>query len=461
MILAIDIGTTALKAALVSNDGTLVSSVQRILSVHGSGSTDASQWMMQIESASSEMAASFDKHDIQAVIVDANGPTLVPYPETEAMLWMDRRAQSQSREASKAAGFFLDSSFIVPKVMWLKENRLDIYEKTKWFFGSQDYVNYILTGVPTTLMPLQGLEKWYWDSNLLSRVGLDEDRFPPFVSMGTIIGKLRSAEAQRMGLEAGIPVIAGCPDFVTSIIGTATMKPGIVCDRSGTSDGINLCSSISSSDQRLMCYRHPNGTDWNISGSISTTGASIASAMKLLGLAPQDYDGFYELCRRSSPGAGSIVFNPYLCGERSPIWDSNAKGTFFGLTIQTTREDIARSVCEGTVLAIHDVLEAIGQDCHEIRVTGGPAGNAFLNQLKADVTQKPVVTMQSSDSELLGLAIIGLKSLGCFSSISEGAEALVKAAHVHEPDSRLSKLYQNSYSLYKSVYQTLKTLPST
>jgi xylulokinase len=462
MILAIDIGTTVLKAALVSKEGRVEAIAKRQLSIDSEMCTDALAWIDAIASASNEIASQAGKDAAKAIVVDANGPTLIAYPDTRARLWLDRSASIDSIKASEAAGFGLDSSFMIPKILKLRRTEPETFLRTKWFFGAQDYVNYILTGVSATLMPLEGLEKWYWNDAMLDRLSLARPLFPAFIRMGSIIGSLRPEMAQRMGLGSSVPVIAGCPDFASSIIGSGTMKSGMICDRSGTSEGINLCSGTPSSDPHLMCYRHPDGKDWNISGIISTTGKAISKTMSLLGFKDDDYEGFYELARHSSAGSGGVIFQPYLAGERAPIWDSSARASFFGMTASTGRCDIARSACEGICLAIADVLDAMKAPRNQMRITGGPSENSFLNQLKADVCQIPITAIDSPEPELLGLAIIGYTGLGVFPTLSEGAAALVKTGRTYEPRRTLAGLYHDALETYRKLYRVQqKSSPAT
>ncbi len=462
MVLAIDVGTTTLKAAFIDSGGRVASSVKLSMELDGLLCSEASRWIDLICQASRTLCPQGGAQpggDVDAIVVDGNGPTLVPWPDTKARLWLDRRAQEESAQASNAADFFIDSSFMIPKIMRLKRKERPVYDNARWFFGSQDYVNFILTGIPSTLMPLEGLEKWYWNDSLLEALELDKSKFPPFVRMGTEIGKLTGQMAKMMGLREGTSVIAGCPDFVTSILGTNTMEPGLICDRSGTSEGINLCSSLPSDDSRLMCYRHPNGVDYNISGIISTSGEAIAKAAEMFGF--DSAQQLYDIASGSPAGSGNVVFNPYFAGERAPLWDSGARASFTGMTMSTGRADMARAVCEGVCLAIKDVIAALGASASQMRVTGGPSSSPFLNQLKADVTQMQVVTMDSPEPELLGLAMIAYAAIGEYPSLKAASNALVKTRRIFLPNPDLAGLYSEAYRKYKGLYQAMKTLPAT
>lgn len=453
MILAADFGTSALKAALIDRDGRIAALTRVPLETKEGIFADVRTWTDALCRASVTLRKETGEM-AQAIIVDANGPTLVPWPSLTARLWTDRRATQESRRVSELAGQFIDASFILPKALYIRDREPELYNNTVSFFGAQDFINYALTMETVSVMPLEGLEKWYWNDTILEKLGLDASKFPPFVKMGTKIGTLGCIPAANMGLLPEIPVIAGCPDFVTSIIGSGTMESGILCDRTGTSEGLNLCTDSPSADSRLMCFRHPNTKDYNLSGMISSSGSAISKAMEILGFGAEDYDAFYTLCSQAAPGSGGTVFNPYLNGERAPIWDSGAEAAFGCINSTTTRAELARSACEGVALAVRDVLETIGMEkVREIRVTGAPAGADFLNQLKADVTGIRVVTIDSPDADLLGLGCIALTALGEYESLTQCTSALVRTARVFEPDPELRQTYDALYERYKALYR--------
>ncbi|MFA7109658.1 MAG: FGGY family carbohydrate kinase, partial [Sphaerochaetaceae bacterium] len=343
MILALDIGTTNFKAGVFLK-GELIKVCYRPLEVIDGYKTDGESWFTAFKSVVRELNESLDLSSLRSIILDGNGPTLVSVPSNEALLWLDRRAQEESVFLSEKLGFFVDSSFLIPKILRQKRLYPELYKKTKLYFGSADYLAWKLTGEAKIVMALEGLEKWYWNDELLDSLEIDKSKLPPFIKMGEKIGNLTDDLAEELGIKP-VPVLSGPPDFVTSILGSGTVEIGTVCDRSGTSEGINLCSKLKNSNQKLMCYRHPNGENWNISGIISTSGKSIEFVKNLLGMEKMPYEKFYEFVSKGQPGSNGVIFHPYLAGERAPIWDSKATGSFTGLTLNTERKEIAKSVC--------------------------------------------------------------------------------------------------------------------
>lgn len=453
MILTLDIGTTNLKTGIFRN-GKLLHVSRQSIDIIDDCFVDPNQWYEAFTKCIIELSEKTDLSNLRAAILDGNGPTLVPVPETKASLWLDRSAEAESQFISSKLGYFIDSSFFLPKILKMKKESIISYNKTNKFFTCADYFAWRLTGVERTVMPLEGLEKFYWNKQVLKLLELDEEKFAPFIEMGQVIGKISPIISKTLGIPE-IPLLAGPPDFVTSILGSGAVFPGLVCDRSGTSEGLNFCTSEKKEDKRLMCYKHPNGEDWNISGIISTTGKAIQWIKNLMGYENLNFKDFYEIVQKSPPGSNGIVFHPYLNGERAPIWDSNARASFFNIGLTSQKEDYARSVCEGICFAIKDVIQVIDRPFNEVRVTGGPSHSDFLNQLKADILGVPVVTISSEEPDLMGLAVLGYTALGDYDSIKDCCKALIRIKKTYFPNEKLNQIYQNNFNLYKKKQEEM------
>ena len=182
------------------------------------------------------------------MVVSGNGPTLVPVgadgaPLAPAMTWMDRRGVEEARIVSEASGAPTDPTFYLPKALWIFRNRPRLYEQARWFFSCPEYLAYVLTGIPSMFLPTPQYTRYIWDEPLIAALGMDPGQFPPFVPSGRILGPVSPAGEAATGIPAGVPVVSGGPDFIVSLLGTATVAPGRACIRAGTSEGINLCSA--------------------------------------------------------------------------------------------------------------------------------------------------------------------------------------------------------------------------
>jgi xylulokinase len=477
MILAIDIGTTAFKAALFSPSGACVKTAFLPLSIDLSEGlrheTSPARWLRAFEECLVRLAP---LAGVEALAICGNGPSLVPVtgvpsrrealdlPDGSARLWLDRRAREEAAAVSALTDGFVDPSFFLPKALFIKNREPELYGKTKFFLSCPEYLSYALTGIPRTVFPSQGFDRWFWNAPILDHLGLDEGKFPPFVSPGSLIGTVFPGLARSLGLNGPgerreIPVVAVGPDFFAAILGAGALEPGDACDRSGTSEGINLCTWSRITDPRLMSYGHPVKPYWNLSGIISTTGKAMAWARDLLGFGDRPFEDFLNLAESSRPGGGGLLFLPYLAGERAPLWDPQARGTLLGLSLSTGPAELARSVTEGICFALRDIITVMEESVPlgNLRVTGRPGESAFLNQLKADITGKQVlIPTARRDAELAGAAALGAAALGLYPAPEHAVSAMVKIEQIYQPDRGKASLYEGLFTEYRAAYRSLK-----
>ena len=478
MLLTIDIGTSSFKSAVWDFNGNRLAFAAVPLSISLNDGlrheADSGQWLEAFEDCCRILRITVSLADVEALVISGNGPSLTPVfgepelaagkftgdglayilgvPAAPSRLWLDRRAGQAAGQVSSLLGGFVDASFFLPKALDIKINEPRLYEKTRYFLGCPELLAYALTGEARTVFPSDGFDRWFWNDSILERFDLDMSKFPPFIRPGELFGVLASRIAARFGFSAEIPVISGGPDFFAAILGAGVALPGQVCDRAGTSEGINACTETRVDDKRLMSYCHPVKPFWNLSGIISTTGKAVEWGRDFLGL--DSYDDFFDLADTADAGAGGLIFLPYLAGERSPEGNPPARGVLMGLDISTGRSEFARSVLEGICFAIRDIIrimEESGTSAAELRVAGGSSGSAVLNKIKADITGKKVITLQQKEAELLGLAIIGSCALGKYASYSEAAAALVRIEDTWLPNESNAALYNDSFEEYRRV----------
>lgn len=465
MLLAIDIGTSNFKAALWDFDGNRLSYHAVPLNITNEGckhEADCGQWLRAFEESCKRIGR---LAEVEAVVISGNGPSLVPVTgkpkitseelsveAKPARLWLDRRAVKYQAEAAEAAGGFVDAGFFLPKTLAIKKDEAELYKRVTCFLGCPEYLAYALTGESRTVFPSDGFDRWFWNDKILEKLGLDRDKFPAFIRPGGAFGTMLPQAASLFGFAKDVPVISGGPDFFAAILGSGTVKPEQACDRAGSSEGINLCTLERVNDSRLMCYGHPVKPYWNLSGIISTTGKAVDWCRSLLGL--KDFEEFFALAEDSESGSGGLVFTPYLAGERAPLWDPLARAAWRGISLSSDRREFAGSVLEGIGFAIRNVvsvMEETGAAVKELRVTGGMAGSAKLNQIKADITGKEVLEPALKEAELLGLAIIGARALGKCSSYAEAAGTFVRVEKRYEPDLSKAALYDQLFGEYKKI----------
>ncbi|MCX7032261.1 MAG: FGGY family carbohydrate kinase [Spirochaetes bacterium] len=470
MLLAVDVGTTQLKAGLFDRAGRLTARAEAPLALirhpdplwHES---DARAWIAGLSHVAAALGVA-GAGPIEAVVVSGNGPTLVPVsadgvPLAPALTWMDRRGVEEARIVSERCGAPIDPTFYLPKALWFFRNRPRLYEQARWFFSCPEYVAYVLTGVPATFLPTPQFTRYIWEEPLISALGMDPGRFPPFVPSGRILGAVSAAGASATGIPAGVPVVSGGPDFIVSLLGTATVAPGRACIRAGTSEGINLCSRRPVSDRRLLCLSHIAEGCWNVSGIISTSGKALEWFRTAAGRSDGSWESLFAEIEAVSAGADRLLFLPYLAGERAPLWDPLARGAFIGLTLNHGRAEMLRAVAESVGFAIRDVVEVmeeIGLSVQDLRITGRPARSRVWNQIRADITGRRILVPEAEDSDLAGDVCLALAALGEYGSAAEASEAIVRIGSVCEPVAERTRLYDELFALYRESYRGLKAV---
>lgn len=471
MIAAFDIGTTVLKGALFSEDGTFLNIASRILVPSDAGQlgcyeADTAGWKSAFTEITAELLAGRNSGELRAAVISGNGPTLVPVARDGSFLepvmtWMDRRGTVQAENIKKLQDFYIDPTFYLPKALWLMDQCPEVYEQTEHFLSCPEAMAFWLTGEALTILPGLKFEKYFWSPELISGLGIDENKFPAFRKPGCIAGKITAAGAAESGLPEGIPVVSAGPDFVVTLLGTAAVYPGRACDRSGTSEGINLCTEQYIEDSRLMGYGHVVEPWYNVSGIISTSGRALDWLRDSLGSGEQDFAEFLRSAEGIGAGADKLLFLPYLAGERAPHWDPAARGAFIGLGLNHGRGEMIKAVLESIGFAMLDVIEVMaenGSHIDELRITGGPSKSPLWNQIKADITGRKILVPESSESELLGNLVLALRALGDSDTLAETADKIVRINNVYEPDAEAGKVYRDYFELYKESYKNLKQI---
>lgn len=460
MILAYDIGTTFLKAALVSIGGTVLARSQVPIRMVDTGNPtrheiDVNTWLSGMGLATAQLGLR-DKGRIRGVVVSANGPTLVPVdadgvPLDFAMTWMDRRAREESDIIAEFTDTPLDPSFYLPKAFWIMRHKPDIYERTRHFLPCAEYVSYFLTGNAVRIVPTNLFKDFFWNEAAVPHLRMDPDKLPPFVEVGELIGTVRTDAAETLGVPAGLPVFAGGPDFIMSILGAGCTITGRACDRAGTSEGINLCWSGPVHDRRLLCFPHIARGLFNVSAMISSSGSALDWATRAMAGPGMTLDGLVREATSAAPGSNRLLFLPFLSPERFPIWDAQLRGSFIGLTLSHGRTEMVRAVIESTGFAIRMVIEAMesnGCQVADLRVTGGLARLPLWCQARADITGKKVLLPEQEDPDLLGNASVGFYGLEEFDSPAEAAENLVRFQKTFIPSAANREIYDELFAVF-------------
>ena len=355
--LCLDIGTSSLKGAVISQGGKLVSE-GRIYYKEG----------VVWQQALCELMQKLDRtFSVSAVCVSGSGPTFIPLKKDdtigEPLFWNDKR------EKPLAGG----RSLYLPKLMWLKEKRSKEYESAKLFLTMDGYFNWLLTGVAAAPVYDDRFVPFFWAKEDAERNGIEAEKLPPLVHTGEKIGAVTREAEEQFGIKGGTPVFAGGSDFLMAILGTATLAAGQICDRAGTSEGLNYCCAGEKvvENQELRVMPHITAGCTNISFRI------------------EESDYLFE----------------------------------------HDREQYGQRLCRGL-----QALEAAGCSAQALRLSGGQAKNAEWNQLRANMTGKVVLVPEIEDGELAGCACAAFAGLGLYDSPARAAEAIVRIKREYIPE---------------------------
>jgi xylulokinase len=477
--LCFDIGSSSLKAGLVSEDGRLLGLSRRPLAlVHGPGGaheSEAGLWAEAALSAGAEAVAAAKTVpgpalDVRALAVSGNGPTLLAtdsagLPLGPALSWLDRRAEKEAEEVSALAGIKIDPTFYLPKALRLwRSGGEEFRNRIRRFFSCPEYLEFALCGEAVTYLPHPGYEPYIWNAEMIAALGLPSEIFPPFAAPAKIVGRLLPSPAARLGIPAGAPIVSGFPDFLAAIVGSAAVEIGVACDRSGTSEGINLCADRPFPRRDLLSLPHPVAGLWNVSGGVSTAGAALEWLAKALypdaeSMAGAGVESLLEEARHAPAGARGLIFLPYLAGERAPLWDPTRRAAFVGLALGQGRSELARAAAESLAFGLKlaaDLAATEGMPFKLMRVSGQAAGIDFLCEIKAEVLGVPVELPEIKDCELAGDAAACAFALGEASSLSEAALSLVRIRRRFEPHA--PETYADAFSAFKEALAALETV---
>lgn len=491
LLCGIDIGTTGAKAALFDAEGRCLGEGYGEYPVYHPhpdwAEQDPSDWWRATCGALHAMlrASAVDPRGIAAVAVSAQAPTMLALdaggsPLRRALIWMDRRADQEARELGRAVGEErilsetgnpVDPFYVAAKLLWFRRNEPELHARARWFVQINGYLSYRLTGelsldpVHASLLQLRRSDDGRWIEELCSLVGVGADRFPAVTSGEQVIGTVTRAAAAECGLAAGTPVVAGSVDGAAAALEAGVVDPGQAAEMTGTSTVLLMPSARAVAAPSFIAMPHAMAGVHLLLGAMSTTGASLKWFRDQLGVAqagsPASYDRLTAEAASAAPGAGGVIFLPYLAGERSPIWDTNARGVFFGLTLSTDRAALVRAILEGAAFALRhnvDVAAEHGIEVREVRSVGGGARSALWNRIKANVLGRAILIPERFLGAPFGDAILAGVGVGLLPDVRSASRGLAKIGARYEPEDGVAAIYEERYRVYRALSERMLPL---
>ncbi len=485
LYIGIDLGTSAVKLLLMDETGTIHKIVSRVYPLEfpqpGWSQQNPEDWKSAVIDGLRELCADCDKTQISGigcggqmhglVILDENDVVIRP-----AILWNDGRTAKQvgylnneigKDKLSAYTGNIAFAGFTAPKILWIKENEAENFARISKIMLPKDYINYILTGVHScdysdaSGMLLLDVAHKFWSKEMLDICGISESQMPQLFESYETVGCLKAEIAALLDFPASVKVCAGAGDNAAAAVGTGVVGEG-GCNLSlGTSGTVFVSSEKFKVDEfnSLHAFAHADG-GYHLMGCM----LSAASCNKWLMddiFHTSDYAAEQEAIDENKLGKNHVFFLPYLMGERSPINNTNARGTFIGMTMDTSRADLTQAVLEGVAFAIRDSFEVakqLGLEIPSTKICGGGAKSSLWKKIFANVLNMNLESVASEQGPGLGAAMLAMVACGAYKNVEDACKALVQVTEVTQPEAALAELYEAKYQQFKKIYPACKNL---
>lgn len=479
--IGMDLGTSALKMTLVNEEGQVIETKTKeyplILSKPGYAEQDPTNWVNALKEGLKEFARMYS--DIKGLVIDGQMHGLVALDKDfdiirPCILWNDTRSQKQCDVLNQNSDFLLKETgniafpgFTLPKILWMKENEPELYEKIRYVMLPKDYLNFVLTGnLYTDYSDAAGtlaldVKNRCWSEKMIGLIGLDMECFPKIVETGENLGEMKDELRKELGFGNKVFIYQGAADNAAAAISNGVIGDGECSLSLGTSGTIYIASKKYSYCPNGAIHSFLSG---NKSYCLLGCMLSAASCLKWFNdniLENKDYSKYQDEIEEKDLGENSLYFLPYLMGERSPINDADAKGAFIGLTMSTSRKEMTQAVLEGVAFALKDsmaVIEEMGIKVSEACLTGGGSKSSLWREILSAVLNLPLHMLSSSYGPSYGMAVVGLVSMGCFPSLEEFKHSHLQVKETIYPNQELVKKYNEKYQHYKKLYPALKGL---
>lgn len=485
-ILVLNLGLKNLRCIAFRQDGTVLA--QHALPVRTFISNEAveqdpNEWLQKswqvIRHVTREMGT--EANSVAHLTVTTSASCMVPVdaqgaPLRNSILVSDTRAAEQARMLTHTVEFQPIQSetgqksspdLMIPKIMWLRRHEPEVFASAAYFLNAGDFLNFHLTGRFVT-DPNNALKYHYvlsrgaYPDDLLDSLGMDSKTLPAVFPPGTTIGPVLASVAEELGFPASCSVVLATYDALAAVTGTGAFDIGQAVDVSGTVTSFRLVTDhhLFDPQQRIYVTPHIAKGQWLAGGSTNLGGGAVEWLRQLLFKNCEDpYGDIEKASAGQSPCPGGLIFLPHLLGERTPIWNADCRGVFFGLNRAHGSKQIVRAVLEGigfSVRHIVEVLRGFNLKLESVTASGGLTRLHSVNQLKADILGIPVRTLRNFETTAIGAALIALTGAGIFKDPAEGFEQFCKVERIYEPDEERHRIYEEYFALYCQVYESLR-----
>jgi len=485
LYIGVDLGTSAVKLLLMDEAGQIKNIVTKEYPLEfpqpGWSQQNPEDWKKAVTEGIPELLTGFNADDLAGigcggqmhglVVLDKDDNVIRP-----AILWNDGRTAKQvdylngvigKEKLSALTANIAFAGFTAPKLLWMEENEPENFAKIAKIMLPKDYINYILTGVhacdysDASGMLLMDVQHKCWSSEMLSICHISEAQMPKLFESYDCIGTVKPDVATTLGIPATVKVAAGAGDNAAAAVGTGTVGEGGCNISLGTSGTVFISSEKFGVDSTnaLHAFAHADG-GYHLMGCM----LSAASCNKWLMddiFRTDDYAAEQAPITREKLGRNRVFFLPYLMGERSPINDTNARGTFTGMSMDTTRADLTQAVLEGVAFAIRDSVEvarSLGIEINSSKVCGGGAKSALWKKMIANILNAELECLESEQGPGMGGAMLAMVACGEYPDVKAVCDKLVHVASTVKPEPELVAKYEARYQQFKKIYPAVKAL---
>ncbi len=483
LYVGIDLGTSAVKLLLMGADGKIHKIVSKEYPLYfpnpGWSEQNPEDWYTQTIAGLKELLSECDKSQVAGisfggqmhglVILDKDDNVIRP-----ALLWNDGRTFEEcdylndvigKDKLSEYTANISFTGFTAPKILWVKNKEPENFAKIAKIMLPKDYLAYKLTGVHCTDvsdasgMLIFDVKNRCWSKEMIEICGITEDMLAKVYESYEVVGSVLPEVAAELGLGNDVKVAAGAGDNAAAAVGTGTVGDGMCNISLGTSGTIFISSKNFGVDKfnALHSFAHADG-NYHLMGCM----LSAASCNKWW---MEDIIGTTDFAAEQAAidklGENHVYFLPYLMGERSPHNNPNARGTFIGMTMDSTRTDMTQAVLEGVAFALRDSLEvarSLGINLERTKICGGGAKSPLWKKIIANVMNLKVDVIESEEGPGYGGAILAAVACGEYASVETAADALVKIVDTVEPEADLVAKYEERYQQFKEIYPACKPL---
>ena len=485
LYIGVDLGTSAVKLLLMEGSGKICKIVSKEYPLYfpnpGWSEQKPEDWWTQVIAGIKELTSECDKSQVAGisfggqmhglVILDENDNVIRP-----AILWNDGRTQKETDYLNKEIGTdklakytanIAFAGFTAPKILWVKANEPDNFAKIKKIMLPKDYIAYKLSGTFCTDvsdasgMLLLDVKNRKWSPEMLEICGITEAQLPKLFESYETVGTLKADIAAELGFSTSVKIVAGAGDNAAAAVGTGTVGDGMCNISLGTSGTVFISSkNFSENDNNAIhFFDHADGT-YHLMGCMLSAASCNKWFMDDI-LKTKDYAGEQKDITEDMLGNNKVYFLPYLMGERSPHNNPDARGTFIGMSMDTSREDMTLAVLEGVAFGLRDSVEVarkLGIKLERTQIWGGGAKSPLWKKIIANVMNMKVDVIESEEGPALGGAMLAAVANGEYNSVEEAADKLVKIIDTVEPDPAIAARYEEQYKKFVQIYPALKDI---